>query len=60
MPIVECPNCGATIELEADIEDGETVTCPECGAEYIVVRRGRRIRLEPLKEEEEYVEEEEY
>lgn len=67
---LECPVCGAPIELDEDeIEIGEQIECPECGALLEVKRRGKRIYLEPVEEEEweeeeseeeEWEEEEEY
>ena len=33
-----CPECEATIDVEEDeIEEGQTLDCPECGAELEVV-----------------------
>ena len=32
----ECPECAASVEL-ADVEQGEIVTCPECGVELEVL-----------------------
>ncbi len=33
-----CPECDAMIDIEEDqIEEGQTVECPECGAELEVV-----------------------
>ncbi len=33
-----CPECDATIDIEEDqLEEGQTVECPECGAELEVV-----------------------
>ena len=33
-----CPECEAAIDLEADdVEEGQTMDCPECGAELEVV-----------------------
>ena len=33
-----CPECEATIDLEDDeVEEGQTMDCPECGAELEVV-----------------------
>lgn len=30
---VECPICGAEIDVPADVVQGELITCQECGAE---------------------------
>ncbi len=38
-----CPECGASVELEGEIELGEIMECPECGVELEV------ISMEPLE-----------
>ena len=35
--MTECVECGAEIELAADVEVGEIVDCPTCGSELEVV-----------------------
>jgi len=43
---VTCPRCGKKFELEPEIyEEGDTVECPECGAELSVVKKGRKITV---------------
>lgn len=32
-----CPECEATITLNADTVEGEIITCPDCAAELEVV-----------------------
>lgn len=32
-----CPECEAAIDVEDDIEEGQLLDCPECGAELEVV-----------------------
>ncbi|MGH9359447.1 MAG: lysine biosynthesis protein LysW [Terriglobia bacterium] len=33
-----CPECEATIDVEEDeVEEGQTLDCPDCGAELEVV-----------------------
>jgi alpha-aminoadipate carrier protein LysW len=34
---VECIECGAELVLDADVELGEIVVCPDCGAELEVI-----------------------
>lgn len=34
---MECLECGAELELEADVEVGEIVVCPDCGVELEVI-----------------------
>ena len=31
-----CPDCGAKIDIPEDVEEGEIITCPCCGLEFIV------------------------
>ena len=38
-----CPECGAELEVEAELEEGEILICEECGAELEV------ISAEPLE-----------
>ena len=40
--MAECIECGAELELAADVEIGEIVVCADCGTEFEV------ISLEPL------------
>ncbi|MCS7103293.1 MAG: hypothetical protein NZ992_05380 [Candidatus Korarchaeum sp.] len=56
----ECPVCGAIFDVE-DVEEGDEVRCPECGALLVVVKKGKKFQLEPVpeEEEEEWEEEEE-
>jgi alpha-aminoadipate carrier protein LysW len=39
---MECLECGAELELTADVEEGEIVICPDCGVELEV------ISIEPI------------
>lgn len=32
-----CPECEAALDVEDDVEEGERLDCPECGAELEVV-----------------------
>lgn len=56
-----CPECDAMIDIEEDqIEEGQTVECPECGAELEVVST-EPIELDILgnDDEEEDIDEDE-
>ncbi len=56
--MVYCPECDTNLDLEEDeIDEGEVVSCPECGTEYEVVTINP-IELKPV-EAEGYEEEEE-
>lgn len=47
--MVECPECGADVELHADVEVGEIVDCGTCGAELEVTGE-EPVTLEPAPE----------
>jgi len=51
--MTSCPACEAVIDVEEeDIEEGQTMDCPECGAELEVVNTNP-VELDVLEEEEE-------
>jgi len=37
MPTAVCPECDEEVYVDADSEQGDTVTCDECGSELEVV-----------------------
>jgi alpha-aminoadipate carrier protein LysW len=37
MPTSKCPECGEEVYVDADSEQGDTVSCDECGAGLVVV-----------------------
>ena len=37
MPTAVCPECDEEVYVDAESEQGDTVTCDECGAELEVV-----------------------
>ena len=48
-----CPECEAAIDVEEDdVEEGQTLDCPECGAELEVVNTNP-LQLDVVAEEEE-------
>ncbi|MBN1640004.1 MAG: lysine biosynthesis protein LysW [Anaerolineae bacterium] len=50
---VECPECGAEIELPDDTIEGEIVECPDCGIELEVIRLDPpAVDLAPQEEED--------
>jgi len=56
--MVYCPECETDLDIEeGDIDEGEIVSCPECGSDFEV------ITVNPLElkavDEEEYEEDEE-
>jgi alpha-aminoadipate carrier protein LysW len=56
--LIYCPECDTNLDLtEDEMDEGEVVSCPECGTEYEVVTINP-IELKPV-EAEGYEEEEE-
>jgi alpha-aminoadipate carrier protein LysW len=47
-----CPECRTAIDVEDDVEEGQTLDCPECGAELQVVYTDP-VELEVSSSEEE-------
>jgi len=47
-----CPECDTAIYVEDDVEEGQTLDCPECGAELQVVNTNP-VELEVISGEEE-------
>ncbi len=61
--MVLCPECDSDLDIEVDeVDEGEVVSCPECGVEFEVVTTDplelAKVQQEE-EEEEEYSEEEE-
>lgn len=52
-----CPECRTAIDVEDDVEEGQTLDCPECGAELQVVNTDP-VELEEVSDDEEEEEEE--
>ena len=38
MPVVRCPDCGAEVELPAELRSGDLVECPHCAGHALRVR----------------------
>jgi alpha-aminoadipate carrier protein LysW len=46
-----CPDCENTLSIDLDdVEEGETITCDECGAEFEIVGT-EPLELKKLEEE---------
>ena len=57
--MIKCPNCDAAIEVDEDeVDEGESLTCDECGADLTVVGLDP-LELESDEDEDEEEEEEE-
>ena len=51
--MVACPECEANLDFEEDeVDQGEIVSCPECGTDYEVVGT-EPLQLAKVAEEEE-------
>lgn len=51
--MAKCPECGGLLDLEeGEVEEGEIISCPDCGTELEVVNR-QPLELDALEDEEE-------
>lgn len=51
--MAQCPECEALVDFEADeVEEGQLVSCPECGADLEVVNTNP-IELDLAEDEDE-------
>jgi alpha-aminoadipate carrier protein LysW len=51
--MVTCPECSSQIDIEEEeLDEGDLITCDECGAELCVVGLNP-LELESMEEEEE-------
>ena len=58
--MVNCPNCDAIIDLDEDeLDEGDTLTCEECGADLSVTGLDP-LELETTEDEEEEEEEDDF
>ena len=57
--MVACPECENNLDIEEDeVDEGEIVSCPECGSDFEIITINP-IELKPVEEEEFEGEEEE-
>ena len=57
--MVNCPECDAQIDLEEDdVDEGDVLSCDECGAELRVVST-EPLELESAEDDEEEAQDEE-
>ncbi|HEX9029879.1 MAG TPA: lysine biosynthesis protein LysW [Anaerolineales bacterium] len=53
MMTVTCPECAAEISLDAKVEMGEIIVCPECGVDLEVTSLApAEVELAPMEEED--------
>ncbi len=58
--MVTCPVCEGTIDVdEEDVDEGDTISCDECGADLKVVSTDP-LEVESAEEEEEEEEDEDF
>lgn len=51
--MAQCPDCGALIDIDEDeVEEGQTLSCPECTIELEVVNTNP-LELDIIEEEDE-------
>lgn len=56
--MVYCPECESNLDIEEDeVDEGEVISCPECGTDFEVVTASP-LELKPV-EEAEYEEDDE-
>ena len=49
----ECPECGADIDIDVDVEEGEILLCESCGVELEVIsEEPLELALAPEEEED--------
>lgn len=57
--MVLCPECESDLDLEEEeVDEGEIVSCPECGTDFEVITVNP-LELRPVSEEDEEFEDEE-
>ena len=57
--MIYCPECESSLDVEEDeVDEGEVLSCPECGTDFEVVTTNP-VELKAVEEEEEYDEEDE-
>lgn len=53
MNAVNCPECGAEINLEASVESGEIIVCSDCGVDLEVTSvNPATVNLAPMEAED--------
>ena len=58
--MLSCPECDAVLDVaEAELEEGDTVSCEECGVSLVVVATDPAVELE-VEGEEDLDDEEEF
>ncbi|WP_369601479.1 HD domain-containing phosphohydrolase [Hahella sp. SMD15-11] len=50
MPLHDCPQCGPTLVVQRDHEEGHKLFCPNCGGGAVVHRQDGRLAVTPVDE----------
>ena len=51
--MAECPECGASILEDLDLEEGEIIDCEDCGVELeVITEEPLEVALAPEEEED--------
>jgi alpha-aminoadipate/glutamate carrier protein LysW len=57
MPVL-CPECESNLDIEEDeVDEGEIVSCPECGSDFEVIT-ANPLELKVVEDEDEQLQEE--
>jgi alpha-aminoadipate/glutamate carrier protein LysW len=49
--VIYCPECDTNLDVDEDeIDEGEIISCPECGSDFEVITLNP-IELKPVEEE---------
>ena len=53
MTTVKCTECEAEISLDADVEPGEIIVCPDCGVDLEVISLNPpKVEVAPMEQED--------
>jgi alpha-aminoadipate/glutamate carrier protein LysW len=53
MSTVNCPECEAEINLDANAEVGEIIVCPDCGVDLEIVSLDpAKVEIAPMEQED--------
>jgi alpha-aminoadipate/glutamate carrier protein LysW len=57
--VLYCPECETSLDVEEDeVDEGEILSCPECGLDFEVITINP-VELKAVEEEEKYEDDEE-
>ncbi len=48
--MVYCPECESNLDIDIEVEEGEIVSCPECGTDFEIVTTSP-LELKAVEEE---------